>query len=320
MIGALERRIKRQVEVRQDVEFEGHGGTLLRGWLYLPAGASHPVPGVVMAHGFSAVKEMALDRYAEVFCAAGLAVLVYDHRCLGASEGEPRQEINPWAQARDYRYAISWMSDRPEVDNDRIGAWGSSFSGGEVIVVAACDERVKAVVANVPFTGYPEVDYRDTADRCKQICDAVHDESGQGLADRRVFAMGPLQVVRLAGDPVDTPVMLDQPESSEWFGRYASRAPSWVNSVTPTNLVGAEPIWDPGACVAHLGSTPLLLVVATEDNLADTSVSVAAYERASEPKQLVMIEGHHFVPYDGEAFDLSAGAAARFFAEHLFSV
>ncbi|MCP5065790.1 MAG: acetylxylan esterase, partial [bacterium] len=89
---------------RRDVEFEGHGGTLLRGWLYLPSGRS-PAPCVVMAHGLSASKEMALDRYAEVLCDAGMAVLVYDHRNLGASEGQPRQKINPWAQARDYSYA-----------------------------------------------------------------------------------------------------------------------------------------------------------------------------------------------------------------------
>jgi cephalosporin-C deacetylase-like acetyl esterase len=67
--------------VRQDVTFPGFGGTALHGWLYLPetVGAA---PGVVMAHGLSAVKEIALDGYAEIFCAGGLAVLVYDHRIL----------------------------------------------------------------------------------------------------------------------------------------------------------------------------------------------------------------------------------------------
>ena len=57
-----------------------------------------------MAHGFSAVKEMYLDKFAEVFAAAGLGALVFDNRNFGAS-GEPRQEIDPWE-------------------------WGSSYSGG----------------------------------------------------------------------------------------------------------------------------------------------------------------------------------------------
>ena len=62
-----------------------------------------------MAHGFSAVKEMYLDSFAEVFAAAGLNVLVFDNRCFGASDGEPRQEIDPWAQVRDYRHAITYV-------------------------------------------------------------------------------------------------------------------------------------------------------------------------------------------------------------------
>ena len=301
--------------MRRDVEFEGFGGTRLRGWLYLPAGANAEVPGIAMAHGFSAVKEMALDRYAEVFCEAGLAVLAYDHRNLGASDGEPRQEINPWAQARDYRRAIGWLGERPEVDAARIGIWGSSYSGGEVIVLGACDERVRAVVANVPFAGYPGVDYSDTEARRAAIREALLDESGQGPADRAQNVLGPLPVVR--GDGVDGPVVLDQPESHEWFLKLAERAPSWVNSVTLVNGVGTEPGWDPGACIAHVAPTPLLLVVSSEDRLAETAVTRAAFERAGEPRELVMIEGHHFVPYDGEGFAQASEAARRFFVKHL---
>ena len=87
---------------RQDIEFDAEG-TTLRGWLYRAGGAGQAAPVVVMAHGFSAVKEMYLDKFAEVFAAAGLNVLVFDNRCFGASDGEPRQEIDPWAQVRDYR-------------------------------------------------------------------------------------------------------------------------------------------------------------------------------------------------------------------------
>lgn len=306
------------MNARRDVEFEGHGGTLLRGWLYLPSRATASAsPGVVMAHGFSALKEMALDRYAEVFCEAGLAVLVYDHRNLGASDGKPRQKINPWAQARDYRHAITWLGNQPEVDADRIGIWGSSFSGGEVIVVGACDERVKAVVANVPFAGFPEVDYSDTAAHCAAIREQLNDPTDTSLADIEHNSFGPLPVIRSEG--FAGPVVLDQPESSEWFSQWESSAPGWINSITLENGMGTEPAWDPGACIAHVAPRPLLLVVATEDRLASTAVSCAAFERAGEPKELVMVEGHHFVAYDGEGFDRCAGAARSFFAKHLMA-
>jgi uncharacterized protein len=86
--------------MRHDVEFNAEGVTL-RGWRYVPDGAPGAVPAIVMAHGFSAVKEMYLDAFAEVFAQAGLAALVFDNRNFGASDGEPRQEIDPWAQVRD---------------------------------------------------------------------------------------------------------------------------------------------------------------------------------------------------------------------------
>ena len=57
-------------------------GVDLAGDLWLPAGASgsDPVPGVVMSHGFSATRAMALPAFAAAFAAAGIAVCLYDHR------------------------------------------------------------------------------------------------------------------------------------------------------------------------------------------------------------------------------------------------
>jgi fermentation-respiration switch protein FrsA (DUF1100 family) len=302
---------------REDVEFVGHAGTILRGWLYRPSGEG-PAPGVVMAHGFSATKEMALDGFATVFAEAGLCVLVYDHRNFGTSEGEPRQEINPWAQARDYRYAIDWLGGRSEVDAGRIGIWGSSFSGGEVIMLGACDERVRAVVANAPFAALGgDTDYADTRARFEAIRAAFLDESGKGLADMwDTPAFGPLVVVEEEG--VSLAAFLPQPESKEWFLRVGAAPGShWRNEVTVRNSIGTDPLYDPGVCVEYVAPTPLLMVVATEDRLAATADSQAAYERAGEPKRLVMIEGHHFSSYEGEALARASSAARDFFLEHL---
>src|ERR1700748_572105 len=130
--------------IRRDIEFNAEG-TTLRGWFY-PAGGAREgtagtAPAVVVAHGVSAVQEMDMDKFAEVFAEAGLNVLVFDNRCFGASDGEPRQEIDPWTQVRDYRHAITYLHTLPEVDPARIGIWGSSYSGGHVLVVAAIDRR-----------------------------------------------------------------------------------------------------------------------------------------------------------------------------------
>ena len=103
--------------MREDIQFDADG-TTLRGWFYRPDDADGEVPCIVMTHGFSAVKEMHIDEYAEVFCNAGLACVVYDHPGFGASDaapGRPRQEIDPWEQIRGYQHGITYAQMRPEV-------------------------------------------------------------------------------------------------------------------------------------------------------------------------------------------------------------
>lgn len=294
--------------VRSDVELPGLGGVTLRGWYYRPDGAdAGPVPGVVMAHGFSAVKEMALDRFAEVFAAAGLAVLAYDHRNLGASDGEPRRLVDPWAQIRDYRRALDWLGSRPEVDADRLGVWGSSFSGGEVLVLGAADERVRAVVAQAPYVGNPELTDADGSSFAAICAAALGDDSGPGEV-----VIGPLPVV--AADPSDA-AMLPQPESWAWFQRAAGEAPSWENEVTLV-LDGAPAPFEPALAAAH-GSAPMLMIVATEDRVADAALALAAFEHAAEPKRLELVVGDHFVVYDGAGFEQASGAERDFLVEVL---
>jgi len=288
---------------RRDVELLGAGDVVLRGWYYRPDAAdAAPVPGVVMAHGFSAVKEMALDRFAAVFADAGLAVLVYDHRNLGASDGEPRRLVDPWAQIRDYRRALDWLGSRPEVDAARLGLWGSSFSGGEVLVLGAADERVRAVVAQAPYVGNPELADADGSSFASIRAAALGDEPGPGAV-----VIGPLPVV--APDASDA-AMLPQPESWTWFQRAAGDAPSWENEVTLV-LDGAPAPFEPALAAAR-GAAPVLMIVATEDRVADTEVALAAFERAAEPKQLELVVGDHFVVYDGAGFEQASGAARDF--------
>jgi fermentation-respiration switch protein FrsA (DUF1100 family) len=302
---------------RDDVEFPSHDGVTLRGWLYRPDGASDVEgPAVVMTHGFSATRAMGLDRYAEVFAEGGLTVLVYDHAGLGASDGEPRQVIDAWLQARDYRAAVTWLASRDDVDASRIGIWGSSFAGGVALVVAAVDRRIRAVVANVPWSGSPGGDYDQTDVAFGAMRDALDDPRGPGTESQRGEPAGPAAVVEEPGEVL--PAFLPQPESSEWFLRVG-RAPDsgWENRVWFGAPPADAPTFDPGTAVAHVAPTPLLMVIATDDNLAATDVALAAYERAGEPKSLEVIEGHHFVPYDGEAFTRAATRARDFFLDSL---
>src|SRR3954454_10597565 len=121
-----------------DVEFDAEG-VALRGWLYRPRDAASAAPAVVMAHGYNCIKELYLDNYAAALAGAGHVVLAYDHRNFGDSDGEPRQELDPLLQVRDYRNAITFVQTLDGVDPERIGIWGTSLSGGHVLMVAAID-------------------------------------------------------------------------------------------------------------------------------------------------------------------------------------
>ncbi|NNE73778.1 MAG: alpha/beta fold hydrolase [Acidimicrobiales bacterium] len=295
-------------------EFAGHGGTVLRGEFYRPD-ADGPWPAVAMAHGFSATRTMGLPSFAAAIADAGIAVLLYDHRNFGTSDGVPRQEINPWAQARDYQYALDHLAHHPDVDAERLGLWGSSFSGGEVMVVGAIDRRAKAIVANVPWAGSGAEYAADSSAEFAALAAAFSDRSGAGLADIPSDSY-PFLVVQEPG--VEGRAFLDQPEASEWFLSFGDDPEStWRNEVTIRNAFGTEPVFDPGLAIRHLDGTPILLIVATHDATAPTDMAVAAYDAAGEPKELLMIEGHHFAPYSGPERAEAAAASARFLMHHL---
>ena len=107
---------------RTDSPFRS-GGLECAAWLYQPEGQG-PHPCVVMAHGFSAVREQRLDAYAERFAAAGLAVLVFDYRHFGASQGEPRQLLSIARQLADWRAAVAHARNLPDVDPRARGRLG----------------------------------------------------------------------------------------------------------------------------------------------------------------------------------------------------
>ena len=295
---------------RRDIAFDAEGVTL-RGWFYPAEGSAGRGPTVVMAHGFSAVKEMYLDAFAEVFAAAGLNALVFDNRNFGASDGEPRQEIDPWQQVRDYRHAITHAGTLDDVDSTRIGVWGSSYSGGHVLVLGAIDRRVKAVVAQVPLVS-----------GSANIAELVRADFRAGFrqqfdADRvsRFTGDPPAMVPVVAEDPL-APSALPTPDSWTWFIETGkTRATAWRNEVTlrTVEMLGE---YEPGSYIGRISPTPLLMIVARDDHLTPAHLAIDAYEHARQPKELVILPGGHFEAYT-TGFDAASGPARDWFVRHL---
>jgi uncharacterized protein len=299
--------------MRKNVEFISQG-LKCRGWFYVPEGlaAGQKVPAVVMAHGFSAVKEMFLSSYAEKFAAAGMAVLVFDYRFLGEGEGEPRGQVLPHTQIDDYRNALTWISLRPEVDAGRIGVWGSSYSGGHVIHLSAFDRRIKAAVAQVPnICAWRSILKHQGVDALRMLQEMVIADRTARYPDRPVTYF---PVVAPEGQPA----ILGTPDAYAFFLSTSEyRRKNWINQVTVESIEKMIEN-DPADAIELVSPTALLIVAAENDALIPIDQVREAFERAREPKKLVVIPCGHFDVYDCQPWhEQAVGSALKWFSDHL---
>jgi hypothetical protein len=287
---------------RRDIVFEANGEKLAA-WLYGPVnGTADPAgyPLIVMSHGFSALMSMGLDDYAAGFAAAGFAVLVYDHRNYGASSGWPRHETDPWQQVEDMRAAISYGRNLAFADPERVGLWGTSYSGGHALTVAALDRRVKCVVSQVPLvSGQRTFEAWVPKDKRPRFLHRLE-------ADRDCRARGE--------PPAVTPAAIPGSETAEWVAAV-DKDGSYGNEITLRSLDllrGYEPM----AFMTRIAPTPLLMVIADQDTQTPVAWQREAFALAGEPKKLVILPGRHYDPYTAQLAP-SRQAALDWFQAHL---
>jgi uncharacterized protein len=293
--------------VRVNIEFLADDVTL-RGWLFTPDGGRGPFPLVVATHGFAAVKEQSLNEVGEAFSSAGLAALIYDHRCHGESDGLPRGHIDPWAQVHDYRHAISFAETLEVVDRDRIGVWGTSYSGAHAIIVAAVDKRVKAGCAQVPMiSGLDMLQRSNSASSWHPLIDSLEEE-------RRSWAKGnePKRLPIVAAEPGSGAAFVS-PRSYHFY--FYHNAPTFKNDLT-LRSIDLTLEYDASPYLERLSETPFQFVIAEDDLATPTDLQLEAFARIRGPKELVVMPGDHYTSYL-ELLPEAAEAAAGFFSRQL---
>ena len=298
----------------KEVEFSSQGA-LLRGLLYLPDSQAKKLPIVIMAHGTTGTITMVADKYAESFYQAGMAVLLYDHRNFGRSDGEPRQEINPWIQCREYLDAIKFVENLDVIDPERIALWGDSYTGGQVIVVGAVEQRVKVVVAQCPVIGAEPLQIEPNKENFEIFKETLLQGDVRGSEETTI---GPMPVV--SSDQAGTLSLLKPIQAFRWFIDYGGRAGTrWINTVTRVLPTTSTP-FHPALCAPFLNSFTLLMV-APEDEMVNANYSVArqAYELIPGPKQWNDIAGGHFglLYYPSELFDQASQVQTEFLKKWL---
>jgi len=273
--------------MERKVEFNSCGDKV-RGILYTPDGAKGPLPLVVLAGGWCYVKEIVMPYYAQAFLDAGVACLLFDYRCFGESDGQPRQHLDPWGQIEDYRNAVSYARTLDEVDNNRIGIWGISYSGGHVIITASLDPRVKFAISTIPVVdGYPTM-RRCHGERKFAALMALLLEDRERRHAGEASAIMPMSTT----DPDNELSAWPFPHVCTIFQDIKKReAPrhEHVNTVESVELLLAYQV-KPYAARIH--ETPVMMAVAKGDNITSADLEIEVFNAIPSPnKHLAVVEG-----------------------------
>ncbi|MFG3437590.1 alpha/beta hydrolase [Nonomuraea sp. NPDC047897] len=266
-------------------------GVRCAGYLYLPAD-SGPVPCVVLCHGFSGTMDRLFD-YAERFAAAGFAALVFDYRSFGESDGEPRQLPDVDGQLVDIRAAVAFARGHERVDPGRVLLWGNSLGGAHAITVAASDPRIGAVVAQIPFNGFPKkVEGRSTGDTLRVLGAMLWDALRGRLGLRPYY-------IPMVGRPGEVAVTTTAEADQHIQTLTGGHGTSWRNSVAPRGLLQMMR-YRPAEAAARL-ACPLLVCVAAEDRETPLETTRALADRAPRG-ELRVYPGTHFTFYTDPGF------------------
>jgi len=292
---------------RKDVTFQAKG-TIISAWLYLPEDLSSPVPCIIMGHGFGGTKDMIMESYALRYQEAGFAVLAFDYRYFGESEGEPRQLILIPYQLEDYTAAIEYARSLKEIDPVRIALWGTSASGGYGIVLAAKDKNIACVCAQCPG-----LDPHASGEMFLKKLGIGHFLRlfVHGQRDMMRFRLGlsphKIPIVGKPGSIAFFPIL----DAYEGYSKLASE--NFVNEICARVILrshGFKP-------VEHLQNVqcPILIQICEHDSLAPIST-----ETAKELEQYAEVKIYpigHFDIYVGEDFEKAVNDQITFFKKHL---
>src|SRR3954453_2784789 len=119
-------------------------GVKLAADLFLPddIGPAERRAGIVLCHGYTGVRNLYLPDIARTLTGAGYAVLTFDYKGWGDSDG-PKSRLRPYSRVADVQSALSFLALQPQADPERLGIYGTSYGGATVVFVAAIDPRVK---------------------------------------------------------------------------------------------------------------------------------------------------------------------------------
>jgi uncharacterized protein len=293
-----------RTRTRLDVAFPSSGDDC-RGWLFMPDTERPPL--VILGHGLGGTREYGLEPYAQRFADAGIAALVFTYRHFGDSGGQPRQLLDIERQLGDWAAALAYARSLDGIDSNRIALWGTSFGGGHVLVAAARDGNVAAVVSQCPFTdGVAATRAAHPRSLLRAIVPAVRDQLA-GLRGK------PPVLVPLVGPP-GSAALMTSPDSEPGYRALIAPGVDFENGVAARFLLHVG-LHRPGRSARKV-TAPILFCICDDDAVAPPGVALryAATAPRGEVKRYPI---GHFDIYRGEPFEDAVRDQTEFLVRHL---
>jgi len=292
--------------MKKQVHFYSEGAKIAAD-LYLPNDVSdqRPRPGVVLCHGFAGIKQLLLPAYAEELAKHDFVSLVFDYRGFGDSEGE-RGRLVPFEQITDIRNAISFVQTLKEVNDKQIGLWGTSFGGANSIYAASFDKRVKALSVQLTFASGRRMILGDIGEEERnKLYETLRKVRERAVTQNKVLRLNPKQI-------------LTDEESQDFYSNIVQKYPA-IETKIPLSTLQHIMEHNPQDVITNV-SCPILIISAADDIVCPADESHILFERANEPKKLLVLEEcKHYSAYEGNPFEEAIKANILWFEKHLKS-
>jgi uncharacterized protein len=289
----------------ESVEFLSDG-TRVVGILRLPDSGDGPFPAILQGPGWLGLADaMAYVPWHTAFADAGYAVLCFDYRGHGKSDGE-RGWILPERMVEDMINAVTFLETRPEIDRRRIGAFGiGGIGSANAIVAAARDERIRCLaVQSVVSDGAAWLrgmrrEYEWVAFKERVAEDArtwVRDGVSELVDPRAEIMVGAPERARYSGK-ADVDAKMDQ--------RFHLQSAAAVMRFRPVDVVD------------RLAPRALLVITVADDTVTPDEQATALFARAGAPKRLLRQHGTtHYESYTTN-FEVLSRACVAWYDEYL---
>ena len=300
------------------------------GWLYTPKNNTNLMnkekefPIIIMAHGLGATKEMGLYLFAHEFAKNGYAVFVFDYRYFGESEGLPRHYIHGPSHVNDYLDTIQYVKRLEGIDSKRICLWGSSYSGGHVLVAASKNSKdIKAVISQMPFLGALKSESKFDELKKRGFINVLIGFYGYIAGNFRYLLNNKDELyLKLFSSKKGKEFALNYWENvgateQEWVNKHPKqRNDDFRNGFLIRGLLGLL-TYKPIDSIDKISSNIKVLYIIAERDVICPNNRIEFAAKNTKNAELIRVDSGHFTIYSGKAFDVSIQSQLKFLNNNL---